>query len=143
MQFWDSSAIVPLCVRETLTPSVRRLIVEDPDAAVWWGTAVEIAAALARRRREGKLPPSTHATALGRLQKMAAGWITVAATSPVRDRALRLVAVHPLRAADALQLAAALIWAEETPAGRQLVTLDERLREAARREGFTVRPTAL
>jgi hypothetical protein len=121
---------------------VRRLIVEDPNVAVWWGTPVEIAAAIARRRREGVLPAAHHREAARRLGQMARAWTTVAASLPVRARALRLVEVHPLRAADALQLAAALVWADESPAGRELVTLDERLGEAARREGFMVRPEA-
>jgi len=46
-------------------------------------------------------------------------------------RALRLLAVHPLRAADALQLAAALVWFRDHPAGLDFVCLDERLRTAA------------
>jgi predicted nucleic acid-binding protein len=46
--------------------------------------------------------------------------------------------VHPLRAADALQLAAAVVAAEGIPASLSIVTLDERLAAAARREGFVV-----
>ena len=65
---------------------------------------------------------------------------TVAPSDDVRRRAGRLVATHPLRAADAFQLAAALIWCEEQPGGEAFVCLDERLREAARREGVTLVP---
>jgi uncharacterized protein len=64
----------------------------------------------------------------------------VLATDHVRRRAGRLVATHPLRAADAFQLAAALVWCEEQPAGETFVCLDEQLREAARREGFGLLP---
>jgi uncharacterized protein len=64
----------------------------------------------------------------------------IAPTSPLRDRAGRLVSAHPLRAADAFQLAAALAWCDDTPAGESFVCLDERLREAARREGFAILP---
>jgi hypothetical protein len=46
--------------------------------------------------------------------------------------------VHPLRAADALQLAAAFIAAERRPSSLELVTLDDRLAVAARKEGFAV-----
>jgi hypothetical protein len=46
--------------------------------------------------------------------------------------------VHPLRAADALQLAAAYAAAEQRPASLDMVTLDERLAIAARNEGFVV-----
>lgn len=41
-----------------------------------------------------------------------------------------------LRAADALQLAAALAAAENNPSALSIVTLDDRLAEAAEREGF-------
>ncbi|MFY9343542.1 MAG: hypothetical protein WAT39_13685 [Planctomycetota bacterium] len=58
-------------------------------------------------------------------------------------RARRLLANHPLRAADACQLAAALIACRERPDALGFVTLDSRLAEAARREGFTVLPAAV
>jgi len=58
----------------------------------------------------------------------------------VRSRALRLLEVHPLRAADACQLAAALVATQEDPVN---LTFDKRLAEVAQKEGFTVNPTAL
>jgi len=58
----------------------------------------------------------------------------------VDRRARRLLAAHPLRAADALQLAAALVACDERPDVLALVTLDDHLAEAARREGFVVLP---
>jgi hypothetical protein len=45
-----------------------------------------------------------------------------------------------LRAADAMQLGAALEWAEGRPTGRLLMTLDAQLGRAAAREGFRVIP---
>jgi len=57
----------------------------------------------------------------------------------VRRQARRLLRVHPLRAADALQLGAAIVWAGRYE-GREFVSLDARLREAARLEGFAVLP---
>lgn len=56
----------------------------------------------------------------------------------VRERARRLLESHPLRAADALQLAAALIASEEEPKDLPFVTLDRRLALAAEKEGFKV-----
>lgn len=58
----------------------------------------------------------------------------------VRERAERLLALDALGAADAFHLAAALLWARGRAAGRELVSYDGRLREAARREGFRVLP---
>jgi uncharacterized protein len=58
---------------------------------------------------------------------------------PVKARAKRLLGVHSLRAADALQLAAALTPVYDDPLGHSFVCLDARLSEA-RREGFTLFP---
>ena len=41
MKFWDSSAIVPLPVQEETSEQMRRLVIEDEDRLVWWGTSVE------------------------------------------------------------------------------------------------------
>ncbi len=54
----------------------------------------------------------------------------------IRASARRFLRMHPLRATDALQLAAALIAAERRPSTLTVVTLDDRLRDAAGREGF-------
>lgn len=140
MRFWETSALIPLCVAESTSAVARQLLEADPEMAVWWATPVECASALARRRREAAVSPEeeTHASAV--VARLAAAWFVIAAGSQVLDRATRLVRTHPLRAADALQLAAALVWADEAPVSRELVTLDQRLREAALREGFTVLP---
>jgi uncharacterized protein len=58
----------------------------------------------------------------------------------VRARAERLLAVHGLRAGDALQLAAALLWSRGETGAHTVVALDDRLRGAALREGFVVLP---
>ena len=55
MRFWDSSAIIPLCLKEQMSETVRRLIKSDEDIVVWWTTKIECLSALARRRREGVL----------------------------------------------------------------------------------------
>jgi predicted nucleic acid-binding protein len=72
--------------------------------------------------------------------ELVALWTEIQPGEVLRERALRLLASHNLRAADALQLAAALVWAEERPAGRRFICLDAHLREAARLDGFTVLP---
>jgi uncharacterized protein len=106
--------------------------------AVWWGSRVECASALNRLKRDDALGNSGLVQALGDLDALAASWFEIQPSEQVRVRALRLLRVHPLRAADALQLAAALIAAGEEPAGLAFVTSDERLQEAAAKEGFTI-----
>ncbi|MFH0813399.1 MAG: type II toxin-antitoxin system VapC family toxin [Pseudomonadota bacterium] len=140
MKFWDSSAIIPLFLKEPATETVRGLIRSDEDVVVWWATLVECVSALSRRRREGALSVDAERQARTILAGLSAEWSEVYPTEIVRQRAERLLMVHPLRAVDAFQLAAALIWAEEIPRGLEVVCLDQNLREAVLREGFTVLP---
>ena len=140
MRFWDSSAVIPLCVGDPSTPMVRRLAREDEAIATWWGTVVECCSAFARRLRQGNLDAADANMARQVLESLTEGWSEVTPGREVRDQAVRLLGLHPLRAADALQLAAALVWADRRPVGRHFVCLDTRLRDAARAEGFTVLP---
>ncbi len=140
MRFWDTSAVVPLCVLEPATPQVRRLADADPSLVVWWGTRTECVSALARRRRDGQLAAPAEQRARRVLTALAAEWSELLPSEPLRLRAERLLGVHALRAADAMQLAAALVWARGDTATHAVVSFDERLREAARREGFQVVP---
>jgi uncharacterized protein len=138
VRFWDSSAIVPLTVTEASTDAMRAIAEEDPVMSVWWATEVECVCALARLEREGELSDTATTVALERLDVLAESWNEVQPVVAVRGAARRLLRVHTLRAADALQLAAAVVAAEGQPASLEIVTLDERLAAAARREGFTV-----
>jgi predicted nucleic acid-binding protein len=64
-------------------------------------------------------------------------WYEMTPSDQLRAQAVRVLRIHPLRAVDALQLAAAMEWAG-TPASGTLVTFDERLASAAVREGVAV-----
>ncbi len=139
MKYWDSSALVSLVVDESLTRSLRAMRDEDPEQSVWCLTEVEIEAALARREREGLGSAPLEAARVD-LAKLVGRWRPITALEPVRGRALRLVRTHALRAADALQLAAAIVASNDRPETLPFVCLDDRLRDAARREGFTVLP---
>ena len=138
MRFWDASAIIPLLVAEPTKERLIALLDEDPYVLTWWGTPVEIASALARREREGILTADDVGTALAAARELAESWHEILPSDAVRRTAGRLLRVHPLRAADSLQLAAALVAADHDPAGLPMVCLDERLAQSARREGFNV-----
>ncbi|MGH7336616.1 MAG: type II toxin-antitoxin system VapC family toxin [Myxococcota bacterium] len=138
MSFWDSSALVPVLVDEPSSAAMRLRYAEDAGPAVWWGTSIECASALARLEREGALTANEIATSFGRLDELQAGWDVVEPSEDLREIARRFVRVHPLRAADALQLAAAYLASERRPPTLELVSLDDRLRDAALREGFAV-----
>lgn len=138
MKFWDASAIVPLLVREASHEAMLSLLERDAVMLAWWGTPVECASAISRRERDGSLTPADATNALHRLRAVQATWQEILPSESLRDLAGRLLRVHPLRAADSLQLAAAVVAAEREPVTLELVSLDERLSEAASREGFRV-----
>jgi len=136
MKFWDASAIVPLLMTDPTTKAVQTLAEKDPIMIVWWATEVECASAIARLERDDSLDEAAATKAYHRLRQLSHSWHEVDPSDPVREAAVRFLRVHPLRAADALQLAAAFIAAERRPLSLELVTLDERLAAAARKEGF-------
>jgi len=136
VKFWDASAIVPLLVAEPTTERLQAILAEDADMLVWWASEVECASAIARLSREGALDDDGADEAIDRLKQLAGVWHEVDPIEPVREAAVRFLRVHALRAADALQIAAAFVAAERRPASLDVITLDDRLAAAARKEGF-------
>ncbi len=136
MIFWDSSAIVPLVVEEPASADMAAVLAGDDGVIVWWATPTECASAIARREAEGVLAAAAADAARRRIDLLAGVWNEVLASDQVRERAGRLLRTHRLRSADALQLAAALTWARGRARGHLLCTLDDRLGNAARKEGF-------
>ena len=143
MIFWDASAIIPLCIEEPRTKFVKDILKKDDAMVVWWGSLVECYSAYARLRRDGFLS-SNDADQIRRLSAILFdAWTEIEPSEDVRLTAGRLLLLHPLRAADSLQLAAALIWAGKTPMGHNFICFDSRLREAARNEGFSLLPNEI
>ncbi len=138
MKFWDSSAVMPLLVVEPGTADREKQLRADPVMLVWWGTAVECASALQRLVRDGALRADGARAAEARLRQLERHWVEIEPTQTVRTQAERLLRIHPLRAGDALQLAAAIIACQHEQATLPFQTADLRLAEAARREGFAV-----
>ncbi len=138
MRFWETSALVPLVVAEPQTPRVRRWMAEDDDVVVWTLTRVELLSALARRRREIGVSPAGLVAARRAILSVWDRWSEVSAVDLVRRQAERIVESHPLRAADALQIGAALVAAGDDPQSLTFVTLDADQAEAAGREGLLV-----
>jgi predicted nucleic acid-binding protein len=139
VKFWDSSAVVPLLVPEAMSRSLQQLYDADPVMFAWWATELECTSAIARRQRLGHLREDVGAEGFTRLSALRAGWHEVEPGEDVRESAKRLLRVHDLRTADALQLAAAFFVAEARPSTLEFVSLDGRLLAAARREGFVTK----
>ncbi len=138
MKYWDSSALMPLCVDEASSPRLREIYRADPTVVTWWGSEIECVSALARLEREGAMTAEMVSEAVARLRSLGAAWHEVQPTQALRDTAVRLLRVHPLRSADSVQLAAAVMAADREPGALEFVSLDVRLASAARREGFIV-----
>ena len=138
MRYWDSSALVPLLVQEAETEQRQQLQRQDSLVVTWWGSWIECASALNRLHRDGGLDVEGLNQALAKLNRAAADWLRIRPSERVRQRALRLLRVHPLRAADALQLAAALSACDDNAETLAMVCSDRRLSEAADKEGFVV-----
>lgn len=139
MNFWDSSAILPILIHEASTPRLVEIIRADREMYVWWGTEVECISAISRLERE-RPGSEAIAPALERLRLMREGWNEIAPGRILRESAKRLLRVHPIRAADALQLAAAIALAEQHRDSIRFLSLVARLRDAATREGFLTLP---
>ncbi len=140
MRFWDASAFVPLHVEQRHSGAVRDLIAEDAELLAWVLTDIEVGSAFERLRRTGALPEEAFASAVRDFEGVWNAVRPILSIDPVKMRARRLLSVHALRAADALQLAAALVAASDEPRRLELVCLDRHLAGAARREGFLVVP---
>lgn len=136
----DSSAIVPLCLDEPRSARLKRPAEEDRSLVVWWTALVECYSTFARLRREGIFSRTDEDHARRFVAQLLAEWTEIEPSNKGRYQAARVLLLHPLRAADSLQLAAALVWADGHPAGHELVCLDQKLRAAAQREGFTILP---
>jgi hypothetical protein len=140
LRFWDSSALVPLVVGQAGSAEVERWMEDDRDAVTWTLALVEIVSALRRLVREGELRERIAVQAEALAGELVACTHVVTDVERVKALACRLLRVHVFRRADALQLAAALAWADGAPGGRVLHTFDRRLAAAAQREGFRVVP---
>jgi predicted nucleic acid-binding protein len=140
MRFWDSSALVPLVIREISSKQMRSLIATDARIVVSVITQIEVQSALWRRRHHDELSVDQHATAEDAFAKLNQSWSEIDDIFAARQVALDLIKRHVLRAADALQLAAALIAAGDDLSHLPFVTFDHDLAGAARTEGFAVLP---
>ena len=135
--FWDSSALVPLCIQESTSRQVRSHLRKFAPV-VWWASPVEVHSAVARLHRSGAVNDMEKQGALSRLALLRRGCREILPDDALRELAGRLLDVYTLRASDSLQLAAALTWCQQRPAQRRFICGDARLCEAAEAAGFAV-----
>jgi len=135
--FWDSGALIPLCVQQLQTPRSEALFANH-GVTVWWSTQVEIISGLTRLLRMREIDGTEFVDGKQVAQAMAMTWIAIKPSANIEREARALLEQYPLRSADALQLAAALEWCEGRPKGPVFLSFDQRLSEAAGLAGFTL-----
>jgi len=138
MAFWDSSAIIPLCVRQDESSLSVRYARQFPRMVVWWSATVESHSGVARLFRKGELLEDKKDAALHRLGSLQSSWYEILPSDSIRSIAQDLLWSFSLGAADSLQLAAAMKWCNDKPRGRSFVCFDKRLCDAAAHVGFSV-----
>lgn len=135
--FWDASALAPLCIHEAASRQAQTYVKRFAPV-VWWSSVIEVHGAICRLHREGALSDSNKQGALSRLQLLSHSWREILPDDEVRELATASLDKYSLRAADSLQLAASLVWCQRQPARRNFICGDQRLADAAAREGFVV-----
>lgn len=141
MNYWDSSAIIPLCFdNDAFTERTRAIAELDDSMVTWWGTQVECCSAFARLRRNAIITPEEEQQCRNRLNQLSMAWSEVEPSEKLRQLSRQLLLRQDIRAADTFQLASAIIWAEGDFEERGFVTLDRKLRTAAQSEGFNILP---
>jgi uncharacterized protein len=135
--FWDASALVPLCVDDINSRRVQ-LQLRQSLPVVWWASSIEVHSAVARLHRQGKLRDVEKKGALARLDVLSRAWREILPSDSLRNLARQLFDTYELRAADSLQLAAALTWCQHRPSRRAFLSADQRLSKCATAAGFSV-----
>lgn len=138
MSFWDSSALVPLCANEPRSRLAGRLWKQFTEKFVWWETSIEISSALARLERENKISLRQRLKSEKRLKILEKVWTEIQPENRIKELARTFPSKYELKAADSIQLAAALVWCKEQPKGKNFVSGDEKLTKAAGSVGFTI-----
>jgi uncharacterized protein len=138
--FFDASAVVPLCLAQTSSPMARRHYRTFSRQVVAPTTLIEVASAVYRAVRLGLLAPTGVKRAMERLGQLDKRWTEIELTVGSRNLGVEMIAHYDLRAADAIQLASALIWCKEQPRNRPFVCFDHSLSAAASAAGFDIIP---
>lgn len=142
--FADTSAVVKLYADEHGSQVIRAL---RDHVVVSQMTRVELPAALWRKHRMGDLGVEDTRVLVAEFEADYFGapaekprFSAVRATAEVLEEAVRLTAVHGLRAYDAVQLASAKAIRSADASCTTCAVFDKNLRAAAAMEGFTLVP---
>jgi predicted nucleic acid-binding protein len=139
MIYWDSSAALATFISEPRSLEIHRFLEQNEEIAAYTSiiTPLEIESAIQRRLREKSLTDQEADTAQLYALDFRRSIFLVVTDQNSLDMALHLQKIYFLRPGDALQLAAARLGTDN-PGKIFFLSLDTRLNEAARREGFQI-----
>ena len=135
--FWDASVLVPLCVTQPQSVQAASHF-NKYRVSVWWATRVEMTSAFVRLLRCREIDSQGYLQAQHEAERYTTRCYVVEPSTRIALGARTVLERYPLRATDALQLAAAMEWCEGRPEGQVFLTFDQRLRDAAGLAGFTL-----
>jgi uncharacterized protein len=145
LYFFDSSALVKRYVQERGSAWVREVTAAAGGHLIHLSllTVAELASALARRQREGQLNGQARERLFGAfLLDCASTYLLLRIEEDVLEQAIMLLNRHPLRTADAIQVATAVLLSDTLPLDPfgpvTIVSSDDRILQAAAREGLPI-----
>jgi predicted nucleic acid-binding protein len=139
VRYYDTSALVKQYLHEAGSNLVLRLLKSGEKVYTASFTYAETHAAFGRRSREGLLSRETRRRLALRFDRDWETYEVVVLSENVLQLARRMLYRHPLRSADAIHLASALLLAGTSSNARwSFICADGRLCDAAKAEGFQV-----
>ena len=135
----ESSAVLAWLLDETSAANVRRLLIDAEAVIASDLTLIECDRVLLRAAALGELAEAGAADRRARLADAASHWHVLRIGPEIVERARRPFPGEPIRTLDAIHLASAVL-ARSAVVGLELLTLDDRIRQAGRRVGFRIRP---
>ena len=137
VRYYDTSALVKQYLQEAGSKLVLELLKSGEKVYTASLTYAETHAAFSRRTREGRLTRETTKRLALRFDKDWESYDIVVLSENVFRLARQMLYRHPLRSADAIHLASALLLARRSPRSSwSFVCADGRLCDAAKSEGF-------
>jgi len=135
----ESSAVLAWLLDEETAPVVRQLLTDAEIIVASDLTLIECDRVLIRAIHLGELTEAEAADRRAQLSAAASHWHILRIANEVVDRARQPFPDEPIRTLDAIHLASTLV-ARSAVAGLNLLSLDERVRNAARKLGIEVLP---
>lgn len=135
----ESSAVLEWLLDEASGPDVRHLLMAAQIVVASDLTLIECDRVLLRAAALGELTEGEAADRRAHLTMAASQWHLLRISPEIVDRARQPFPGEPIRTLDAIHLASALV-ARSAVVGLELLSLDDRIRKAARRLGLPLRP---